>query len=1109
MKNFRRIAVLIAAALAPATLSAQEAATVSGRVTNAQGQPEAAVLVRIESLNVGASSGADGNYRLVVPGARIRAGQSVTITASRTGLSPVSRTVTLSPGANLTQNFQMATSVLLLEDIVVTGTAGAVEARKVPFEVGQVTAEDIQVPSANAASALQGKVAGVTVVSGSGRPGSAPSIILRGAKSINAAGRNQEPLYIVDGVILGASVVDVDALDIEKIEVLKGAAAASMYGSRAANGVIQITTRRGSRVADDQVRYTFRSEAGRSEMFNTPDLLLSESHQYQLVECTGVATSVCAADQVGTFFVHGGGANAGKACSFLSCSAPRLAGQAATGGAAANDYNTYQSQSWPGQTFDQVDRFFREGAFTQNYVSAEGRSGATNFHVSFSNYGDEGTIPGLEGLDRNNFRVNVDQAIRSNISVGASAFYSRSTNDQFPEGNGNPMFALTRMPAGVNLQGCQADNTRNCLNRPDSLVLQADPGNTESGNPLYELLNRQYGTERGRLLTAANFRYSPINWFDVDAAVSYDRLDRLDQDYYPRGFRTTTASSQLNNGYLDQLRVRNEAFNGSITGTARFDLADNIHNRTQLRYLYEESEYDETWTRGFNLLVGDLIDLGNTSQRLAPDSYAERVVADGYFAITNFDIADRYIIDALIRNDGSSLFGPDERRQWYYRLAGAWLLSEESWFGVPGVDEFKLRYSVGTAGGRPRFSAQYETYSVSASGISPVALGNRELRPEHSREQEAGIDLGFLDNRATLTVNYANVVTSDQILQVPLPAYTGFQNQWRNAGTLENNTWELSLDTRLIERNNFSWSARVNYDRTRSRITEFDLAPYRYGTPNSQALENVFFAREGEELGTFYGIRLATTCDELPSGIQGMCDQFRVNDEGYLVWTGGQDLSARSWGTASPAAIQASGAHMFNLRWGEPIAALCQDRDLGTTTYCPVGRSTPDYKVGFSSTVSWGGLTLYGLIDAEQGFDVYNQPLQWAVFRNTSGLSDQAGVPVEQQKPLSYYGTLYNVSGLRPSSAFVEDGSFVKLRELSLRYTFGSDMLSRLPGVSALDGVSLMLIGRNLKTWTDYRGFDPEVGMGGGQTGSAALARVEGYQYPNFRTWTLGVEVNF
>ncbi|HEX5870980.1 MAG TPA: TonB-dependent receptor plug domain-containing protein, partial [Longimicrobium sp.] len=270
MKTLRLFVAALLSMLAPLPLAAQEAATVTGRVTNAQGQPEAAVLVRIESLNAGASTGADGGYRLVVPGARIRAGQAVQITASRQGLATVSRSVTLSPGATLTQNFQLAAQIILLEDVVVTGTAGAVEARKVPFEVSQVTAEDIRVPPGNAASAIQGKVAGATVVSGSGRPGSAPSILLRGPKSINAMGRSQEPLYIVDGAILGSSVADIDALDIEKIEVLKGAAAASLYGSRAANGVINITTRRGSRVPDDQVRYTFRSEFGRGEMPSTP-----------------------------------------------------------------------------------------------------------------------------------------------------------------------------------------------------------------------------------------------------------------------------------------------------------------------------------------------------------------------------------------------------------------------------------------------------------------------------------------------------------------------------------------------------------------------------------------------------------------------------------------------------------------------------------------------------------------------------------------------------------------------------------------------------------------------------------------------------------------------
>jgi Ca-activated chloride channel family protein len=231
------------ALLATRTAAAQEAATVTGRVTNAQGQPEAAVLVRIESLNVGASTAADGMYRLVIPDARIRPGLAVQITASRQGLSPVTRSITLAPGAVVTQNFQMAAQIIMLEDVVVTGAAGAVEARRVPFEIGVVSGAAVPAPPPSAAGAVQGKVAGATIVSGTGQPGSAPSIGLRGRRSINAPGNSPEPLYVIDGVeVSGAANLRLDPADIAQVEVVKGAAAASLYGARGANGVIQITT---------------------------------------------------------------------------------------------------------------------------------------------------------------------------------------------------------------------------------------------------------------------------------------------------------------------------------------------------------------------------------------------------------------------------------------------------------------------------------------------------------------------------------------------------------------------------------------------------------------------------------------------------------------------------------------------------------------------------------------------------------------------------------------------------------------------------------------------------------------------------------------------------
>ncbi|HYR10574.1 MAG TPA: von Willebrand factor type A domain-containing protein [Longimicrobium sp.] len=242
-RAFVRTLFTLLALLAARTAAAQEPAVVTGRVTNAQGQPEAAVLVRIQSLNAGASSTVDGRYRLVIPAAHIRAGQVVQITASRQGLAPVSRSITLAPGAALTQDFVMAAQMILLEDVVVTGTAAAVQRRPLPATVSSVHAAGVPGPPTTAAGAIQSKVPGA--LAGGAAPGVAPSILLRGPRSINAAGRAQEPLYVVDGVIV-ADLSQLDAADVAQVEVVKGAAAASLYGAQAASGVVQITTHSGS-----------------------------------------------------------------------------------------------------------------------------------------------------------------------------------------------------------------------------------------------------------------------------------------------------------------------------------------------------------------------------------------------------------------------------------------------------------------------------------------------------------------------------------------------------------------------------------------------------------------------------------------------------------------------------------------------------------------------------------------------------------------------------------------------------------------------------------------------------------------------------------------------
>jgi TonB-linked SusC/RagA family outer membrane protein len=908
-------------------------------------------------------------------------------------------------------------------------------------------------------------------------------MLLRGVTSIDASGRSQEPLYIVDGVILGDDLIDMDALDIQSVEIVKGAAAASLYGSRAANGVVQIRTKRGAAMANDQISYTVRSEYGRSGLASVPDDLLTKSHEYAL-----------SAD--GLRFIT----TEGDECEWLLCGGrPSLAGNASwrEAGETPSQWNSVQSMPWPGQTYDQVERFFESGSFLQNYVSAEGRAGATNFHVSVSNMQEDGIMPERPGFDRTNLRVNVDQSMNEQIQVQASAFYSRSTQGEFPETAGNPMFQLTRMPAGVDL-------TSEDPFVPGDIVLNVDIANQEQPNPLYEMRNRQFSEDRTRFLGSLNVRYSPLSWMDLDFNGSFDRADLDEEDYRPKGYRTINPSASVNEGTLSKFRRFDEALNASVTATLRRDFGDNISNTTQFRYLYEDAYRSTQSVGGFEFAVGDVPTIGNlNSDNVSGGSFERTIRADGYFALTEFDFFDKYIVHALVRNDGSSLFGEEERRQWYYRGSGAWRVSEEPFFNVPGIEELKLRYSLGTAGGRPRFEAQYETYSVGGGRVTPVTLGNVNLKPEFQIEHEGGIDMGLLNNRVSLGLTYAQSETRDQILPVPLPSFAGFSTQWQNAGTVESKTYEATLDLRLIDRPSFSWTSRVLFDRTKSEITEMNRPTFQYGV-GGQGLGNVFFAREGEEIGTFYGRQAATSCEHLPVGVS--CDGFAVNSDGLLVWVGTGGLASNDWGATSDVTIRGAG-----VPWGTAFIGECVDPDGERTTFCPVGNSIPDFTLSFSQNMRLWGVNLYALVSHVNGFDVYNQPLQWAVFAQYSGIMDQAGVPADQQKPYGYYTTgLYqSLGGLAPSSVFVEDGTFTKLREVSLSYRFNADQLGGLPGLNRASGLGFSLTGRNLLTFTDYRGFDPEVGKTGGDTGSSAIARVEGYQYPNFRTWTAAIELIF
>jgi hypothetical protein len=270
-------------------------------------------------------------------------------------------------------------------------------------------------------------------------------------------------------------------------------------------------------------------------------------------------------------------------------------------------------------------------------------------------------------------------------------------------------------------------------------------------------------------------------------------------------------------------------------------------------------------------------------------------------------------------------------------------------------------------------------------------------------------------------------------------------------------------------------------DRSRHEITEFNRRCFRTGTASA------FYRCEGETLGTMYGTRFLTSLSELPEGVP--ANEFQVNDDGLVVWVGqGGSYRDQQWGTSSSGLEQ-------SFDWGMPILEL---DEAGNSAVTRIGDSNPDFNWGLSSNLRWGNLTLYGLLSAQVGGDVYNRTNQRMYQYFRSGDTDQAGRPDDLKKTTDYYSVLYAANLI--NEWFIEPAGFVKLREVSVRYRMPRSTLDRIPGVG-IDAMTVFAIGRNLFTWSDYSGYDSEVGT--------PLSRIDDFVYPQFRTLTAGVEIRF
>jgi hypothetical protein len=470
------------------------------------------------------------------------------------------------------------------------------------------------------------------------------------------------------------------------------------------------------------------------------------------------------------------------------------------------------------------------------------------------------------------------------------------------------------------------------------------------------------------------------------------------------------------------------------------------------------------------------------------------------------------------------------------------------------MNEFRLRASRGTAGSTPRFNAQYETFVVDQTGIRLGQAGNSKLKPETTTEYEFGTDF-TLYNRFGIEVTHARSKTEDQILLVGTPSSLGFANQWKNAGTLQNKTWEVGVNVPVINRREVQWSMRGTWDRTRTFVTEL-FAPEFVQDANTAQGTGTFFRITADggksngfpmnRFGNIWGRKFLKSCGDLRAELQSRCGtglDFQVNDQGYLVWVGAGNTPADGitrnlWTTrltdctvANPTyqTCLAAGQSPFGpapLYWGMPIIdrPLAGEPGAGVGIKQILGNVFPDFRFSYSNNVQYKRLNLFALLDGTIGQDIYNQGEGWGLLDLSSSHFDQGGATVETAKPLGYswrggpsestgIGGFYDL--LEPNNYVTENASFAKLREVSLSYKFGA--------VRGVGDWSVGLIGRNLLTFTNYSGLDPEVGCGttlaGGCGGggsatqgagnSAFINQVDAFGFPTLRTYTISLSTRF
>lgn len=1078
-KIIRRMGAGAVAALAllAAPAAAQEAATVSGRISSQAGAPLPSATVLLEGLNIGTQTREDGRYILTVPGARAAA-RTVTLSVRLIGYAPASAQVTITPGASISRDFTLAVNPLRLGEVVVTGAGTTTTVEKLGNVRNEVDSTTIRKSNeSNIVNALAGKAPNVEVTSQSGEAGASSAIRIRGIRTVNGTG---QPLFIVDGQPIDNTTIatgpntastatsnrasDINPADIESIEILKGAAAGAIYGARAGQGVILITTKSGR---SGPTRFSVRSTVT-SDQVNT---------DYPLQ----------------TTFGQGSGGGGGP-CTTLGCRASPL---------------SYGPELPAGtRTYNHFDELFRNGSTVDNMISASGGSDRTLFYISAERLDQKGIIVGPNNsYERTSARLKASHRLTDRLNVGGNVAYVDSRGAFIQKGSNISGLLLGGLRTPPNFNNKPYKDATNGLHRSyrypnPTITSKSNPVTRGYDNPLFTANEFANTGDVGRSFGNINLDYNAFDWLTARYTLGADYYadERLE------GFPLTSSDSPI--GRVNRADFTNLIIDHNLVATGTRTFSPNFAASLTLGQNLGSRRFRQLFATGVELIAEKPFQLDNTIQsNLQSDEFESLVHTQAYFAQATADLFNQVFLTAALRNDGSSTFGKSKPRHWFPKGSISWNFTDRLPLGAV-IPSGKLRAAYGEAGQEPPVystlsglvSTAYTDgwisngLSTTQAGIGGLATSatrpQPNLGPERSKEFEAGVDLGLFRNYSDLSFTYYDSKTEDVILFTPQAPSTGFIQQASNAGTITNKGVEIVLNLRPLTRSNAAWEIGLQYAKNNNRVVDLkgieavDLPTGGFFTGAVGAavagsrvgvLRGFDFARCGRGVVLADGTDIDAACGSAPKGALYLAaDGFprvdettRIIADGNPNWTGSVRSSLMLFRKLQLSALVdiKSGGDIWNgtkgalTNFGTHKATLNRYDDVQFgTNYMPA-------RPGAKGAVAGPGVGQTVVLG--QGW--YN--------------GDGSG-----------FGSV--------SAQFIENGGYAKLREVSVSYTLDNPGLMRGLGLTTID---LRLAGRNLKTWTDYSGIDPETNLGGAEV---AIRGIDYFNNPQTRSIVFSVGLN-